>query len=363
MTAVLRGIGVATPRFDLEQGRAAEIAAGLMRLTERRGRSLATLYAQTGVLTRQTVIAEGGRSVFFPEIQATGTVALETEPGDGPTTGERVLRYRQAAPALAEEACRDGLGRAGVGPAQVTHLVTVSCTGFHAPGIDVGLIESLGLSRSVQRTMIGYMGCHGAINGLRVASALAASEPGSVVLLCCVEICSIHFQYRPVDGAVTANALFGDGAAACVITGDGDGPRLVAFGANIFDDSQDEMGWRIGDHGFVMSLSARVPTLLRDHVGEWVDGWLAGRGMSRDRIFSWAIHPGGPRIVQSVRQALDLDDAAVADALAVLHAHGNMSSPTILFILRRMLERGASLPLVALAFGPGLAGEALLIEA
>jgi predicted naringenin-chalcone synthase len=363
MTAVLRGIGVATPRFDLEQGRAAEIAAGLMRLTERRGRSLATLYAQTGVLTRQTVIAEDGRSVFFPEIPGPDASALQSEPGDGPTTGERVLRYREAAPALAEEASRDCLDRAGVGGAQVTHLVMVSCTGFHAPGVDIGLIASLGLRRTVQRTMIGYMGCHGAINGLRVASAIASSEPGAVVLLCCVEICSIHFQYRPVDGAVTANALFGDGAAACVITAAGDGPRLTAFGANIFDDSQDEMGWRIGDHGFVMSLSARVPTLLRDHVSGWVDGWLADRGLSREAIPSWAIHPGGPRIVESVRQALDLDDAAVADALAVLHAHGNMSSPTILFILRRMLDRGAALPLVALAFGPGLAGEAVMIEA
>lgn len=348
--AVLRGIGTATPRFDLGQDRAAEIAAGLMELTDRRGRSLAALYAQTGVVTRQTVIAEEGESTFFV-------------PGCAdPTTAARMERYRAVAPGLASGACDDCLRRAGVQAAAVTHLVTVSCTGFHAPGVDFELIRRLGLSSRVQRTMVGYMGCHAAVNGLRVAAAIASSDPSAVVLLCCVELCSIHFQYEPVEGAVTANALFGDGAAACLITRTGDGPRLRAFGANLFENSQDEMGWRIGDHGFVMSLSARVPTLLREGVGGWVDAWLAEQGLDRGSVGSWAVHPGGPRIVESVRVALGLERGAVSDALDVLRTHGNMSSPTILFIIRRMLDRGAALPMVALAFGPGLAGEALLIE-
>lgn len=350
MTAVLHAIGTATPGFDLEQSQAAVIAAELMRLNEKRGRSLATLYAQSGVRTRQTVIAEDGRSTFFPDSGQ-----------DGPGTGARMERYRAVAPGLAEAACREAIERSGISPGSVTHLVLVTCTGFHAPGVDVGLVRSLGLSTQVQRTTVGYMGCHGAVNGLRVAAALAASDPGAVVLLCCVEICSVHFQYRPVDGAVTANALFGDGAAACVISGKGDGVRLRAFGSMLFEGSEDEMGWRIGDHGFVMSLSAKVPGLLRDHVGAWVDRWLDGLGMRREDVGSWAVHPGGPRIVEGVRQALGLSTEAVADALAVLESHGNMSSPTILFILRRMLEQGKGLPVVALAFGPGLAGEAVLI--
>lgn len=351
MSVVLHAIGTATPRFDLEQDRAAVIAAGLMRLNEKRGRSLATLYAQTGVRTRQTVIAEQGRSTYFAAKEA-----------DGPGTGDRMLRYRQVAPGLAEEACRDALVRSAVEGARITHLVTVSCTGFHAPGVDIELVRRLGLAPSVQRTMVGYMGCHGAINGLRVAAALAQTDPDAVVLLCCVEICSVHFQYRPVDGAVTANALFGDGAAACVVSQGGDGPRLRAFGSHLFDDSLGEMGWRISDHGFVMSLSARVPGLLERHVGGWVDGWLGAHGLTRAEIGSWAVHPGGPRIVDSVRRALGLSDPQVSDALAVLEAHGNMSSPTILFIIRRMLERGEALPMAALAFGPGLAGEAVLLD-
>ena len=348
---VLHAIGTATPRFDIGQERAAAIAAGLMGLDQKRGRSLATLYTQTGVRTRQTVIAEDGRSTYFTD-----------DPAEGPSTGDRMLRYRRDAPGLAEAACRDAFERTDLGPSRVTHLVTVSCTGFHAPGVDVELVRRLGLSPGVQRTMVGYMGCHGAINGLRVAAALARSDPDAVVLVCCVEICSVHFQYRPVDGAVTANALFGDGAAACLVSQAGDGPRLRAFGSRLFDDSLGEMGWRIGDHGFVMSLSARVPGLLEQHVGGWVDDWLGQRGLTRERIGSWAVHPGGPRIVEGVRRALGLSEPSVSDALAVLEAHGNMSSPTILFIIRRMLGRGEPLPMVALAFGPGLAGEAVLID-
>lgn len=351
MTPVLHAIGTATPDFDLEQSRAAEIAAELMRLSEKRGRSLATLYGQAGVRTRQTAIAEQGRSTFFEPVGE-----------HGPGTGERILRYRAVAPGLALAASVEALERSGVEASRVTHLVLVTCTGFHAPGVDVGLIRSLGLPASVQRTTVGYMGCHGAINGLRVAGALASADPSATVLLCCVEICSVHFQYRPVDGAVTANALFGDGAAACVVTGAGDGPRLRAFGSVLFDDSEQDMGWRIGDHGFVMSLSARVPTLLEERVGSWVDGWLDGMGMTRHDIGSWAVHPGGPRIVEGVRRGLGLSGGQVADALEVLAAHGNMSSPTILFILRRMLERGDPFPIAALAFGPGLAGEAVLID-
>lgn len=351
MTAVLRGIGTAVPRSDLPQERAAELAADLMGLTDRRRRALATLYGQTGVETRGTEIADGGEPNFF----------LPGVPD--PTTDARLVRYRAVAPDLAAEACADALARSGVPAGAITHLVTVSCTGFHAPGVDLELVRALGLSPGVQRTAVGFMGCHGAINGLRVADAFARADPDARVLVCCVEVCSVHFQYEPVEGAVTANALFGDGAAACVVAGRGDGPRIHGFGAEVFADSAGEMGWRIGDHGFVMTLSARVPGLLAAKVGPWVDAWLAGQGTDRASVRSWAVHPGGPRIVEGVRGSLGLGSDAVADALEVLRTHGNMSSPTVLFIIRRMLDRGAPLPLAALAFGPGLAGEAMLVDA
>lgn len=354
MTARLLGIGTALPGDALGQGDAAAIASDLMRVEGRRRRAVEALYSGTGIDSRRTVVAEGGRTLFFDN-------AAER----GPTTGERVARYAALAPELAERASHEALRKSGVAAKQVTHVVTVSCTGFIAPGVDVALIERLGLPASVQRTHVGFMGCHGAINGLRVAAAFAESDPGAVVLVCCVELCSLHFQYQPKGGAATANALFGDGAAACVVTsGDGHdaGVRIARFGSTMLADTRDDMGWVIGDHGFEMSLSARVPTVLQERVGGWVDAWLGERGLGRDDVGSWAVHPGGPRIVEAVRASLGLGEDAVSDSLGVLRTLGNMSSPTILFVIERMLAGGAALPMVGLAFGPGLAGEAVLLD-
>lgn len=352
MSGVLLGIGTAVPDAELHQSDAMRMAGALMRANGRRLRAVEALYAHSGVDTRRTSIAEGGRSTYF---------GIGEESAGGPTTGDRMRKYASVAPGLAERAAVAALGNSGMDAEAITHLVTVSCTGFAAPGVDVELIRRMGLRRSVQRTHVGFMGCHGAINGLRVANAIAAGEPGSVVLLCCVEVCSVHFQYEPKNGAATANALFGDGAAACVITESGPGPRLASFGSVLLDDSVGEMGWVIGDHGFEMSLSAKVPLMLEQSVGPWVDEWLAGAGLDRSDIAGWAIHPGGPRIVEAVRGSLGLDGSATVASLDVLKRFGNMSSPTVLFVLERVLEETEG-RVVALAFGPGLAGEGVLIE-
>ncbi|MEM9372504.1 MAG: type III polyketide synthase [Planctomycetota bacterium] len=351
MTAVLLGIGTATPPDELLQHDAAKIAARLMRSDARRTKAIGQLYEQSGVKSRRTHVATGGRTVFFDDKTL-----------DGPTTGARVARFAALAPELASHASAGALARSGVNASDVTHLVTVSCTGFSAPGVDIALMRRLGLGPHVQRTHVGFMGCHGAINGLRVAAAIAQSEPGAIVLVCCVELCSLHFQYRPGSGGATANALFGDGAAACLIGGAGPGPALRGFGSVLLDRTGEDMGWVIGDHGFEMSLSARVPAMLEERVGVWVDHWLAAYGLTRDGVGSWAIHPGGPRIVEAVRRSLGLRPCSVDDSLEVLRTLGNMSSPTLLFVIDRMLASGAPFPLVGLAFGPGLAGEAVLLE-
>ena len=352
--SVLRGIGSAVPDGVLTQADAARVAATLTGATGRRADALSVLYERSGVVSRRTEFAAD--ALYTP---ATADAKY------GPTTGERVDRYVEQAAVLALAACRNAMDDAGITPDRVTHVVTVSCTGFAAPGVDVALVRTLGLPASVERTHVGFMGCHGAVNGLRVADALAHSRPNAVVLVCCVELCTLHFQYEPRNGAATANALFGDGAAACVVAADGDGPRLARFGAQLFADSTGEMGWRIGDHGFEMSLSSRVPGLIRAHVGAWVDAWLADAGMVAGDVGTWVIHPGGPRIIEAAADGLGLAgaarDQAVGDASTILAERGNMSSPTIVMMLERALARGAALPAVALAFGPGLAGEAVLI--
>jgi len=262
-------------------------------------------------------------------------------------------------------------------------LVTVCCTGFQAPGFDLDLIQGLPLDPDVARTQVGFMGCHGALNGLRVAHAFGQAIPGSRVLLCALELCSLHQQLGWHPERVVANALFADGAAATVVAAaeplaaeagarDGAGVgqrrvpaaspwRLLASGSTLLPDSADAMAWTIADHGFEMGLSPRVPALISARLAPWLDGWLAAQGLNRAAIGSWALHPGGPRLLEAVRDCLDLPATAIEPSTAVLRECGNMSSATILFILDRLRLAEAPLPCVALAFGPGLCVEAALL--
>lgn len=359
MSAAILGIGTAVPAGSICQSEAMELARAIGGDDDRSGRRLAVLYRQTSVIRRGTVLVgtSNGRSspgVFYPP-------AMSAE-DRGPPTSERLIRYATEAPALAERASLEALADAGVTRESITHLVTVSCTGFSAPGLDVRLIRALGLSPRTERTHIGFMGCHGAINGLRVAGALVNANPSARVLLCAVELCSLHFQYGSSGGQAVANALFADGAGAAVVGESEDrASALRGFGSCIIPDSADAMTWTIGDHGFEMTLSAGVPDLLRRHLRAWVEDWLMGHGLSANRVCSWAVHPGGPRVLDVVAQTLGLDAEAMAPSREVLATRGNMSSPTVLFILDALRRSGARRPCVALAFGPGMAAEGAII--
>jgi predicted naringenin-chalcone synthase len=248
----------------------------------------------------------------------------------------------------------------------VTHLVTVSCTGFVAPGLDRDLIHTLRLAPTVERTHVGYMGCHGALNGLRVARAFTGADPGARVLVCAVELCSLHYHYGWDPEKLVANALFADGAAAVAGCPAAAAPRgawrVAATGSCLVPASADAMSWVVGDHGFEMALSRRVPELIARHLRPWLQGWLERQGVPLAEVGSWAIHPGGPRILEAVEEGLELPRSASEASRAVLAECGNMSSATVLFVLDRLRARGARLPCVALAFGPGLAAEALLFR-
>ncbi|MEZ6243184.1 MAG: type III polyketide synthase [Phycisphaerales bacterium] len=357
MNSKLLAIGVATPPTGVSQERAAELAVALTGSEGTRSRAIRELYRRSGVERRGSVAVDAsGESALFARANGNGRL--------GPSTQTRLEAYARHAGPLALEACRDCLERAGVDAGRVTHLVTVSCTGFEAPGVDIGLMRALGLASTTKRTNVGFMGCHGAINGIRVADAFVRADPRHVVLVCCVELCSVHFQYGSGEGIAVANALFADGAAACLIASEGVGdgaPAIRGTGSMVFPDSEREMGWRIGDHGFEMRLTSRVPELLRAHVGGWMDAWLGEHGLGRSDVRAWAVHPGGPRVIEAVREGLEIEADIGAESRRVLRECGNMSSATVLFIVRAMLEGGAGTPLVAMAFGPGLTGEAAVI--
>ncbi len=361
MSCAILGLGTALPPHAIAQGDAAELARAFCCQNDKRLRLLPALYRRTGVRRRSSVLLEEsnghrGHPFYRP---STGSSDY------GPTTRERMERYARAAPTLATRDARRALKESGYRPGEMTHLITVSCSGFSAPGVDVKLIKALGLRPIVERTHIGFMGCHGAINGLRVARALTGADPAARVLLCAVELCSLHMCYGWDPDRVVANALFADGAAAVVATSSLGGARNVwnvkATGSCIIPDSNNAMSWAIGDHGFEMSLSPRVPDLITEHLRPWIEQWLARYGLCLRSVGSWAIHPGGPRIVSAVEKALELapDDTTVSrDVLAEC---GNMSSPTVLFILERLRNRDAPRPCIALAFGPGLVVEAVLL--
>ena len=361
MSLKIIGIGTAVPRHSITQPVAAEMAKAFCSATEKRGHLLQGLYHRSRINTRSSVLLESGNGSgiaqsFFPRQNG--------ETDHGPTTRQRMERYAEEAVPLAQAASQRALAQSSVATSRISHLVTVSCTGFVAPGLDIALIKRLGLPPTIGRTHIGFMGCHGALNGLQVASAFAERSTRARILLCAVELCSLHFSYGWDPEKLVANALFADGAAALVARSSGrktDTWRLGASGSCVFPDSEDAMTWRIGDHGFEMTLSARAPALITAYLRPWLVRWLGRQGLALSRIRSWAIHPGGPRLLETVAACLGLPERATAVSRDVLAEHGNMSSATLLFILERLSASGAVLPCVVLGFGPGLVVEAAIL--
>lgn len=369
MSLAILGIGTATPPRQIAQADAAAMAIEFANVEIGRERTLTAIYRQTRIRTRGSVLLEEAGSGAYAQ-----TFFPPATHGDdaGPTTAERMARYAQEAGPLAIAAAQSALVESGVPVDAVTHLVTCSCTGFANPGVDLELVAALGLPATVARTHIGFMGCHGAFNALRVAHAFTAADPAVVVLVVCVELCSLHFQYGTRSDHVVANSIFADGAGALVASARDSvrSPRFRLLGqrSHVLPASTDQMGWLIGDHGFEMTLSPRVPDAIVTHLPATIDALLQSHGLDRDDITSWAVHPGGPRILAAVNEMLRLPAESLRHSHGVLADHGNMSSATILFILERLIRakrHGETHPepCIAMAFGPGLTAEVALLEA
>ena len=360
MPLTLHGIGTAVPTQQLSQAEAVEVAHRINAESPEQMRLMSRIYQKTKVLTRGSVLLENDG------VEGTTKERLSFYGSESPGTAERMQVFDDHAGRLALEAAAKALKDAELSSGAITHLVTVSCTGFQSPGVDLFLIEQLELAPSVQRTHIGFMGCHGAMNGLRVAHAFAEMDPNAVVLLCAVELCSLHMAYGWHPEKVVANALFADGAAAVVASANPSPAHqslvLRRSGSMVIPDSADLMHWNIGDHGFAMGLSPRVPETVGASLLPWLRDWLADQAIDLEAVTSWAIHPGGPRILSTCADVLSLGPSLLLDSRAVLQEHGNMSSATILFILERLRRRSTTGPCLALAFGPGLSSEVALFD-
>ncbi|AYF98599.1 type III polyketide synthase [Protaetiibacter intestinalis] len=355
MTARIHAIETAVPGTVLTQDRARDVFAGQpgrSRLGERLTRAA---FDASGIRERHTVLdalVTGGES----ELVADGLIRPAA-------TSVRTGVYAAHAPRLAAEAGERALAASGFAAAEVTQLVTVSCTGFVAPGPDLDVVRALGLPTRTARLHVGFMGCCGAFPALRAADAVCRADPEAVVLVVCVELCTVHLATSDDPEQIVAMSLFADGAAAVVVSARAArGPSLAIDGflTEVLPDTLEEMTWRIGDQGFVMRLSSRVPAELGATVGPALAPLLPGGAAAVD---AWAVHPGGRAILDRLEEALELPPAALGDSRAVLADFGNMSSPTVLFVLRRLLAGGARGSVCAMAFGPGLTLEAALLHA
>ena len=360
MPLILHGIGTAVPSRRLSQADAVQVAHRINAETPEQARLMTRIYQKTKVLSRGSVLLEkdGDDGTIQERLSFYGA--------ESPSTAERMQAFDDYAGGLALEAAAKALSDGDISSAAITHLVTVSCTGFQSPGVDLFLIEKLALAPSVQRTHIGFMGCHGAMNGLRVAHAFAEMDPQAVVLLCAVELCSLHMAYGWHPEKVVANALFADGAAAVVASANPSlshqSLALRRSGSMVIPNSADLMHWEIGDHGFAMGLSPLVPETVGAALLPWLRDWLKEQAIPLEAVTSWAVHPGGPKILSTCSEVLSLEPNRLLDSRAVLQDHGNMSSATILFILERLRRRSTAGPCLALAFGPGLTAEVALFD-
>jgi alkylresorcinol/alkylpyrone synthase len=284
----------------------------------------------------------------------------------GASTGTRMLRYSELAVPLARAAVTNALDACGVEPGEVDLLTVVSCTGYVTPGVDILVARELGMKPSLQRLHIGHMGCYAAVPAL-AATSDAASARGKVGVLVCVELTSLHIQ-PPTDDVeqVVAHALFSDAAAAAVIVPDAPGLELIEVVACTDSTTADLMTWRVTDLGFRMRLSPKVPAVLERSVLAVATELLDRHQLTVADVDHWAIHPGGPRIIDTVARRLDLTAAAVAASRDTLREHGNCSSATTLLVLDELGRRSeivAGQHVVAMAFGPGLTLYAALLRA
>ena len=365
MKSYLCAIGTATPGTRIPQMQIAEFMADALQMQEPERRKLKALYRVSGIEQRHSVVpdyaAQQGQFRFYPNTP--GLLPF-------PTVEHRMALFRQHALPLATEAAEDCLQQmAGLDRATISHLISVSCTGMYAPGLDIELVESLGLAGTTQRTCVNFMGCYAAFNALKLADAICKADSAAKVLIICTELCTLHFQNRPEQDHLVSNALFADGSAAALVQAKpvaGSSLSLESFYCDIATEGRQDMAWHIGSTGFEMTLSAYVPDLIKQGIQNLTERLLQQLNLTLSDISRFAIHPGGTRILKAIEEALGLSRTDNRLSYEVLRKYGNMSSVTVLFVLHALLaELGVSdsnQNVLSFAFGPGLTLESMLLR-
>lgn len=326
-------------------------------LDETEKRKLGFLYRQSGIRQRYSVIQDYGvpRAAweFIPKERSEAFPAME----------ERMKIYdREALPlsVKAIEKCIEG----HISKDMITHLITVSCTGMSAPGLDLGIMEAMGLPKDIFRTSVNFMGCYAAIHGLKLAKMICDSTPSAQVVVVATELCTLHFQKEFNTDNAASSLLFADGSSAVLISNtleSSNSLTLEHFYSEVAFKGKNDMSWSLHSQGFLMTLSSYVPALIEEDIAELVGHALSHR-LTKEDVTHWCLHPGGRKIIDTIRKKLELTDEHVAFSRKILSEYGNMSSPTILFVLEEIMKDVEDKPanVLGIAFGPGLTMETFI---
>jgi alpha-pyrone synthase len=353
----IKSIGTAVPKHKISQSGVVPFMTKMMDVPDTDERKLRIIYRASGIEERYSVLEDYCKTdnfTFFPNDTS--------QPY--PDTSTRMHCYEEEAPKLAMEAIKDCLP-ADFDTKTITHIITFSCTGMYAPGLDLDILEQLDLSENVSRTCINFMGCYAAFNALKAAYAYANAFPDAKVLMVGVELCTIHFQKFNEYDHIIANSIFADGAAAVLVEKTEEkGIAIEQFFHSVVREGKSDMAWRIENTGFHMRLSSYVPKILDANLSIAFERLFKTLKTKHTDINHFAIHPGGKKIIQAVESGLNIPKEKVAATYDTLKHFGNMSSVSVLFVLKKMIEDGLSDndQILSMAFGPGLTVEAALLK-
>ncbi|HKH60199.1 MAG TPA: type III polyketide synthase [Flavitalea sp.] len=352
-------IGTAVPAFRHEQSSVLQFMQRIYSFNEVDRRKLKFLYHQSAIDTRYSVISDYSRPLpewkFYPH-------AENLEPF--PSLEQRMVYFQKYAAPLSVDAIRNCL-EGKIRDREITHLITVSCTGMSAPGLDLQVMELLDLPKNIYRSSVNFMGCYAAIHALKMADSICNTSPNAKVLIVCTELCTLHFQREATIDNVTSSLLFGDGSAAVLVTADDQkspGLRLNNFYSEVITKGKKDMAWELSSTGFLMTLTGYLPELIEEDFEPLVNRSLQNANISKDKITHWCVHPGGRKILEAIHKSLAFRNGELKHSYDILRRYGNMSSPTLLFVLKNMLDEfrhhhEEKATVYAAAFGPGLTME------
>jgi predicted naringenin-chalcone synthase len=353
-------IGTANPSHCHQQNDIMRFMIEANNPDEKNRKLLPILYHRSGINTRYSVFSDFSLAReqwnFFDNNYTM------------PSLEKRMACYNQEAVKLSVAAidnCFENIKGSVVNIQEITHLITVTCTGLSAPGLDIQLVQALNLSPNIIRTSINFMGCYAALHALKIADAFCRADYSAKVLVVCTELCTLHFQKSNDIDAILSSTLFADGSAACLISADNDnkGLEIKQFYSQIALSGQTDMAWQLSSTGFLMTLSSHVPKLIKQEIRNLLKNSLQKLSLKSENITDWAIHPGGKNILEAVATSLELSVDALSESYEVLKNYGNMSSPTILFVLKKMMEDSSKKGnIFAIAFGPGITMESVILE-